>query len=172
MSTRRLTVILVLVVVGMIGLTFAAVPLYRLFCQVTGFAGTPRKVMAESNVKLDRRVTVKFNADTYQDMPWIFYPVQKEVNVAVGENTLIYYRAINPTQHKITGQASFNVTPEKVGPYFNKIQCFCFQSQTLESGQSVDMAVTFFVDPKIEEDPNLKDLNTITLSYTFFRADE
>lgn len=164
---------LVLLVVGMLGLAFASVPLYRLFCQITGYGGTPQIATGreEPDVPFDRKITVRFDANTEPGFAWQFQPVQKEVTVRVGETSVIYYRATNLASYPLIGQASFNVTPDKAGLYFQKIQCFCFERQRLEPGQTIDMAVSFFVDPAIIEDRNSWDLHTITLSYTFFELE-
>jgi len=165
---RRVVVLLSAVVAGMVGLTFAAVPLYRLFCQVTGYGGTTQVAQVLPEEVGERIVKVRFNADVDAHLPWAFAPAQVEVALRVGEVGMAFYRARNLTGKAITGAAVFNVTPLKAGQYFNKVQCFCFDEQRLEPGQSVDMPVTFFVDPAIMEDRNLDDVNTITLSYTFF----
>ena len=168
---NRVTVLAaVAVVVGMVGLAFASVPLYRLFCQVTGYGGTTQVAESAPVEVGERVVTIRFNADTARDMPWRFSPEQREISVHVGEETLAFYKAHNPADRRITGTATFNVTPLKAGVYFQKIDCFCFTEQTLEPDQTVDMPVSFFVDPAIDEDPNLDDVKTITLSYTFFPA--
>jgi cytochrome c oxidase assembly protein subunit 11 len=166
----RVSLLLVLVVVGMVGLSFAAVPLYRVFCAATGYAGTTRRVAEASVTISDRTVTVRFNADVSPELPWRFFPVQRQVKVRLGEPTLIYYRAENLAKVPVTGRASFNVVPLVAGQYFSKIQCFCFTEQTLKPGQGVDMAVQFYVDPAMARDPDLKDVDSITLSYSFFRA--
>jgi cytochrome c oxidase assembly protein subunit 11 len=166
----RVSLLLVLVVVGMVGLSFAAVPLYRVFCAATGYAGTTRRVAEASVTISDRTVAVRFNADVSPELPWRFFPVRREVKVRLGEPTLIYYRAENLAKVPVTGRASFNVVPLVAGQYFNKIQCFCFTEQTLKPGQGVDMAVQFYVDPAMARDPDLKDVDSITLSYSFFRA--
>ena len=173
-SNRRVALTCAAVAAGMVGLAFASAPLYDLFCRVTGFAGTPLRAesLPASVNPSERLVTVRFNADIAQDMPWRFQPVQREVKVRPGEEMLIFYRASNPTDHAVSGQASFNVTPEKAGQYFNKIACFCFEEQRLEAGQSVDMPVSFFVDPEMLKDPKTREVATITLSYTFFRKPE
>jgi cytochrome c oxidase assembly protein subunit 11 len=155
-------------VVGMVALSYASVPLYRIFCQVTGFGGTTQRSAAAPGTVSDRTVIVRFNADTAQGMPWSFQPVQRQVTVRLGEETLAFYRAHNPTSRPITGVATFNVTPDKAGAYFDKVACFCFNEQRLEPGQTVDMPVSFFVDPSIEADRNANDIVEITLSYTFF----
>ena len=170
---NRLTAgIAVGVVVGMVGLAYASVPLYRLFCQVTGFGGTPQVAESAPAEIGERVIAVRFNADTGADMPWRFRPVAREMEVRVGEPALAFYRAENPSDRPVAGQASYNVTPLKAGAYFNKVDCFCFTEQRLAAGQSVDMPVSFFIDPAIAEDPNLDDVKTITLSYVFFRLEE
>jgi len=167
---RRLALVLVAGVAAMIGLTYASVPFYRIFCQVTGFGGYTQRADHAPSAALDRMVTVRFNADVNVGLPWLFAPLQREMRVHVGETAMAYYRAQNLAGRRVTGQATFNVTPDKAGLYFTKIACFCFNEQTLEPGQSVDMPVTFFVDPKLASDPKMADVQTITLSYTFFRA--
>jgi len=167
---RRLALVLVAGVAAMIGLTYASVPFYRIFCQVTGFGGYTQRADHAPSAALARMVTVRFNADVNVGLPWLFVPLQREVRVHVGETAMAYYRAQNLAGRRVTGQATFNVTPDKAGLYFTKIACFCFNEQTLEPGQSVDMPVTFFVDPKLASDPRMADVQTITLSYTFFRA--
>ncbi|RMD62047.1 MAG: cytochrome c oxidase assembly protein [Alphaproteobacteria bacterium] len=171
----RTGMVLIAVVVGMVGLSFASVPLYRLFCQVTGYGGTP-KIAAQSEDAeapkqvAERRIVVRFNADVDPRLPWRFAPVQRAVEVAVGEQGIAFFRARNMSDRPIVGRATFNVTPLKAGPYFVKMQCFCFDEQRLEPGEEVDMPVTFYVDAGIMDDPNLDEVKTITLSYTFFRA--
>ena len=155
---------------GMAGLSYAAVPLYRMFCQVTGYGGTTQVATAVPDAISDRVVTVRFNADVASGLPWNFRPKQREIELRIGETALIHYVAENPTGQTLVGTSTFNVTPHKVGPYFAKVECFCFTEQTLAPGESAEMAVTFFVDPMMLEDPNLADINTITLSYMFFPA--
>jgi cytochrome c oxidase assembly protein subunit 11 len=157
-------------VFGMVGLAFASVPLYDLFCKVTGFGGTTQRAEGPAGRILDRTVKVRFNADVNGAMPWSFHPEVREVELRLGEQGMVAYRAENRADAPVTGTATFNVTPEKAGIYFNKIQCFCFTEQRLEPGQAVDMPVSFFVDPALAADRNLDDVHTITLSYTFFRA--
>ncbi len=171
-SKRRFTALaLTGVVAGMGGAAFAAVPAYRLFCQVTGFGGTTQRADAAPVGVGERVVKIQFDANTNPDLPWRFRPKQREVAVRVGEEGLAFYRAENLSDDIVMGQAGFNVTPLKAGKYFNKVQCFCFNEQVLLPGQAVDMPVTFFVDPAIVDDPDLDDVDTITLSYTFFRQD-
>ena len=167
-------VVLFGVVAGMTGLAFASVPLYQLFCQVTGFGGTPQVGLSEENgpVVSDRRITVRFDANVSPSLPWRFKPEQREVNVKIGESSLAVYEAANLGERPITGHATFNVTPYKAAQYFVKVACFCFDDQTLEAGQRVDMPVSFYVDPEILNDVNTRDVKTITLSYTFFRSEQ
>lgn len=154
----------------MVGAAFAAVPLYRIFCQVTGYGGTPQTAAAAPGRVLERRMTVRFNADTDPALAWEFAPAARQVRIRVGERALAFYRARNLAGRPVTGTAAFNVTPLKAGRYFSKIECFCFTEQTLAPGAAADMPVTFFIDPAISGDPNLDDVTTITLSYTFFEA--
>ncbi|MFZ5676792.1 MAG: cytochrome c oxidase assembly protein [Pseudomonadota bacterium] len=171
-KNRRVALISVAVVVGMVGLAYASVPLYRLFCQVTGFGGTTQRAEAAPEKTVDRRMTILFDANTAGSLPWTFEPVQRSLDVKVGEENFAYYRATNNADHAITGSAVFNVTPDTTGAYFNKIECFCFTQQTLQPGQSVEMPVSFFIDPAIVDDRGLDKINTITLSYTFYPSDE
>lgn len=147
---------------------FGAVPLYRLFCQVTGYGGTTQVAEQAPAVVADRVITVRFNADVGKGLPWKFEPLQREVKVHPGETGLAFFRAENLSEEPILGSAAFNVTPQKSGIYFNKIECFCFTEQFLEPGESEKFGVTFFLDPAIVDDGNMRDLHTITLSYTFF----
>jgi cytochrome c oxidase assembly protein subunit 11 len=162
------------VVVTMIGLSFASVPLYRLFCEATGYSGTTQRAAAAPDpaTTSDALVTVRFNAETAADLGWDFRPLQDHVVVHPGEERVIAYRAVNRTSEPLTGTATFNVTPFKAGIYFDKLQCFCFTKQHLAPGESADLAVSFFVDPDILTDPNTRDVDTLTLSYTMFRAKE
>jgi cytochrome c oxidase assembly protein subunit 11 len=167
---RRTVLSLLMIAVGMGCMAYASVPLYRLFCQVTGFGGTTQRVAAAPNAAASDRIsTVRFDA-TVGDVPWEFEPVQRAVAARVGETELIAYRAHNAARQAVTGTATFNVTPSKAGQYFDKIQCFCFTEQTLQPGESAELPVSFFIDPAILQDRNLDDVDTITLSYTFFRA--
>lgn len=169
-TNRQLALNLAMIVVGMVCLAYASVPLYSLFCRVTGFGGTTsRAEMAPTRV-LDRTITISFNADTDPGIPWEFAPMQHKVSAKVGEKKLIFYRAKNLSNEPVTGVATFNVTPEKAGGYFDKIECFCFTNQKLMPGQEVVMPVSFFIDPAVADDKNLSDVTDITLSYTFFKA--
>lgn len=166
----RMAVKLGVVVGCMVGLSFASVPLYDLFCRVTGFGGTTMVAQSAPEKALERVVTVRFNADVNNSINWEFKPDTHAVDVHVGEAMTIAYRARNLEDRAVIGTATYNVTPEKAGQYFNKIQCFCFTEQKLEPGQSIDMPVNFYVDPAMAADPEMADVKTITLSYTFFRA--
>ncbi len=170
-SNRRTGVTLLGVAACMVGLSFAAVPLYRIFCQVTGFGGTPLRASVVNEVILDETITVTFDASTETGMPWVFRPVQKNMEIPIGETGLAFYSAHNPTDRPVAGTAVFNVTPFKVGPYFVKIDCFCFQEQVLQPGETVDMPVTFYVDPEIRDDRSTEEVKGITLSYTFYETD-
>jgi cytochrome c oxidase assembly protein subunit 11 len=165
-----LAVSLVAVVGGMLALSFAAVPLYRVFCAVTGYGGTPQVGPAESRSISDRTITVRFNADTEPGMPWQFEPEQKQVSLKLGEQRVAFYHARNEAATPITGIALYNVTPDKIGKYFHKTACFCFNQQTLAPGQSMQFPVSFWVDPAIATDPSTADVQVITLSYTFFHS--
>ena len=160
-------VILLLVIAGMIGLVAVSPALYRAFCEATGFNGTTLRADRAPGA-VAGQVKVQFDANVHPGLPWRFEPEQTAVNVAPGAQTKIFYRAQNLSARAITGQAVYNVSPDTVGKYFKKIQCFCFSEQTLQPGQRVDMPVVFFVDPAIEKDPDTKDVHEITLSYTFY----
>ena len=169
---KRVTVLALCAVLGgMVALVAASVPLYRLFCQATGYGGTTQRAEAAPDKEVANRViTVRFNAETAPDLPWEFRPLQLSVQVHPGEEKVIAYRAVNHGKVPVTGTATFNVTPVKAGIYFDKLQCFCFTKQHLGAGQSADLSVSFFVDPDIVSDDNTRDVDTITLSYTMFRA--
>jgi cytochrome c oxidase assembly protein subunit 11 len=158
------------VVVGMVGLSYAAVPLYDLFCRVTGYGGTPQRAAAAPGAIGDRTINVRFDTNIDRELPWTFQPEQRSVTVKVGENRLVFFRAVNNSDRSIVGHATFNVVPDRAGRYFNKIQCFCFTEQRLDPGQSVDMPVSFFIAPEILTDRDGGGINEITLSYTFYPA--
>lgn len=168
---RRMGIGVASVAAGMVGLSFAAVPLYDLFCRVTGYNGTVQRGLAAPGAT-DRTITVRFAAQTDRNLPWRFQAEQASMNVRLGEEGLAFYTAANRAETPVTGVSVYNVTPEKVGRYFHKVACFCFDEQTLTPGQRVDMPVSFWVDPRIAEDPNTRDVTTITLSYTFYRTIE
>ncbi|GHD05947.1 cytochrome c oxidase assembly protein [Tianweitania populi] len=153
---------------AMIGAAYASVPLYEMFCQATGYGGTTQRVDQYSDTILDRKITVRFDANVSGGLPWTFQPDQRDVTIKIGETTQIGYTATNPFSTPTAGKATFNVTPELAGAYFNKVECFCFTDTTLKPGEALDMPVVFFVDPAIVDDPDIKDIRTITLSYTFF----
>ena len=165
-----LTGALVAVVAGMLGVTAAAVPLYRMFCAATGYGGTPQIGPAQSTSVSDRTIVVRFNADTEPGMPWQFAPEQKQVTLKLGEQQIAFYQARNEAAEPVTGIAIYNVTPEKAAIYFHKTACFCFNQQTLSPGQQMQFPVSFWVDPAIAADPQTRDVTSITLSYTFFRT--
>jgi cytochrome c oxidase assembly protein subunit 11 len=160
------------VALGMAGLSYASVPLYALFCQVTGFGGTTQRAEAAPAEVLDRLVTVRFDSNAAGGLGWNFRPEQLEMTLRLGAEGLAHYRATNLSGRTVTGSAIFNVTPDSAGAYFNKIQCFCFTEQTLQPGESMDFPVVFFVDPAMADDPDLAHVNTITLSYTFYPVDK
>lgn len=153
---------------SMIGMAYAAVPLYALFCQVTGYGGTTRRVEQYSDRVLDRTITVRFDANVSGGLPWDFAPVKRDMTMKIGETVQAQYIASNLFGVPSAGRATFNVTPQRAGAYFNKVECFCFTDTTLAPGQAIDMPVVFYVDPDIVDVPELKDIKTITLSYTFF----
>ena len=159
------------VVVLMGSLAWAAVPFYDWFCRVTGFGGTTGVAEVAPDEILDRTITVRFDASKAKDMAWQFKPVERQMEVRIGETGLAFYEAYNPTDRPIAGQASYNVTPYSAGGYFQKIACFCFEEQVLQPGERVEMPVTFFVDPEMAEDLEAKYVHTITLSYTFYEID-
>ncbi len=172
-SHNRKTAILISgAVVTMAALSFAAVPAYRAFCQVTGWGGTTQRAEIEANRTLSRQITVRFDATVNQDLLWRFKPEQVAQTLHIGETSLAFYEAENLANIPVTGRATFNVSPAKAGIYFRKIECFCFTEQTLQPGEKVSMPVTFFVDPAIADDKNLDDVQTITLAYTFFAWDD
>jgi cytochrome c oxidase assembly protein subunit 11 len=173
MSRKTRTALLMgLLVCSMTGLAFASVPLYRLFCQVTGFAGTPQRASQDrAPGDSGRRISVRFDGNTARELPWRFEPVDHQRTVPIGARNIALFTARNLSTRPITGQAVFNVTPSQAGQYFVKIQCFCFTEQRLEPGQEVQMPVTYYVDPRILDDPDARDISEITLSYTFYPVD-
>lgn len=157
-------------ILGMVGLSFASVPLYRLFCAATGYAGTPQIGGAAGPGAEGGTIVVRFDANTSPSLPWKFAPDQPYLKVKLGEENLAQYVGRNESARSITGVATYNVTPEKVGHYFHKTACFCFNEQTLAAGQEMQFPLSFWVDPAIATDPATRDVHTITLSYTFFRS--
>ncbi len=168
---NRTALMMGLLAAAMVGLAFASVPLYRLFCQVTGFAGTPMRADKAPGAATGE-IGVRFDANISPALPWKFEPVQNQVRIVPGARTQIAYRATNYTARRTTGTAVFNVSPAVAGQYFSKIECFCFTEQTLKGGESVDMPVVFFVDPKLREDPETRGIDEITLSYTFYPVEK
>ena len=168
MSNNRTAMGLSFIVLTMIILVAFSVPLYNLFCRVTGYGGQTNTSEFLSSTILERDINLKFSADVNDSIDWLFEPPEN-LKFKVGENVLVNYRATNLSDKQTSGTATFNVLPVKVGPYFIKTQCFCFEKQTLNPGESVDMPVVFYVDPSISEDPTMEDVEEITLSYTFFK---
>jgi cytochrome c oxidase assembly protein subunit 11 len=158
------------VIVGMVGLSFAAIPLYRLFCAATGYSGTPNITAAAAPGSNGDMIRVRFNADTNPGLPWLFGPDQLETKLRLGDEQVAFYHAANQSSQAVTGMALYNVTPEKVGKYFHKTACFCFNKQTLAANEKMEFPVSFWVDPAIRTDPNTSDVRVITLSYTFYRS--
>lgn len=167
-KNKKTALIASLVVVGMVAMSFAAVPAYKAFCQVTGWGGTTQRAEAQSDRTLERTVTVRFDATVGQGLSWTFKPEQPSQTLHIGETALAFYEAENLSDKPVSGRATFNVSPAKAGIYFKKIECFCFTEQTLQPGEKVSMPVTYFVDPALNDDKNLDDVQTITLAYTFF----
>jgi cytochrome c oxidase assembly protein subunit 11 len=169
-ANKSLALGIAAIVVGMVCLAYASVPLYDLFCRVTGFGGTTQVAKEAPKKIYDREITIRFNADISPDLPWEFYPEQKQLKLRVGERKLAFFHAKNLTNEATKGTAIYNVTPNKAGIYFQKIQCFCFENQTLKPNESMEMPVSFFIDPAIMTDKKMDDITTITLSYTFFKV--
>ena len=171
-NNKRLLAVVTVVVASMVGLAYASVPLYKLFCQVTGFGGTTQiAAQAPEQALLNAKpVAVRFDANVNPRLNWSFVPIEREVSLKPGAEITAIYRATNIGKLPSTGMATFNVTPQKAGPYFMKIECFCFTEQTLLPGESIDMPVRFFLDSEISSDINTADIDAIVLSYTFFKA--
>ncbi len=167
-NSSKIAYSIILLVIGMTMLTFASVPIYNLFCKVTGYGGTTKYTAIASERVGSKIMKIRFDANVDSNLPWSFKSEQNEAIIKVGENNLVFYSAENNTDEPIIGTAVYNVTPHKAGIYFNKIQCFCFEEQLLKPNQKMIMPVSFFIDPEIENDPNLQDVDTITLSYTFY----
>jgi len=170
-KNRTVALPLICLVAAMLGLAFASVPLYRLFCQATGYGGIPQRADRGPDQVLDRTIRIRFDANVDSGLPWSFEPVQQVMDVKIGEQALAFFKATNNGSTPITGTAIFNVAPELGGRYFTKIQCFCFKQQTLNPGTTAEMPVIFFVDPKVLEDEDTKNISEITLSYTFYHSD-
>ncbi|MGV1870593.1 cytochrome c oxidase assembly protein [Agrobacterium rosae] len=169
-SNSSILVLCLVFVCGMVGMAYASVPLYRLFCQVTGYNGTTQRVEQYSDVILDKTMKVTFDSNTSNGLNWDFQPVNKSVEPKIGETVQVMFRATNRSPVATTGSAVFNVTPMEAGAYFNKVQCFCFTETTLQPGQTLEMPVVFFIDPEIVKARETKNIHTLTLSYTFYPA--
>jgi cytochrome c oxidase assembly protein subunit 11 len=170
-KTRRTALLLMAVPPVMLGMAYAAVPLYDWFCRVTGYGGTTSVAAEESAEILDETVTVRFDSNVAPEMPWRFEPKVREMDLRIGETGMMFYEAYNPTDQPVAGTASYNVSPFSAGPFFAKIACFCFEMQVLQPGERVEMPVTFFVDPRLVEDREAGEVRSITLSYTMHRSE-
>ena len=168
----------IMIVIGVVGLSYASVPLYQMFCSATGYGGTALKIaqdksvssLADKSLRPERPLRIKFAGQASASIPWRFTPLQNEVTCVPGESVLAFYNATNTSDETVIGLSIYNVVPSKASIYFNKVQCFCFEEQRLEAGESVDMPVLFFIDPEFADDPNLADISDLTLSYTFFKV--
>jgi cytochrome c oxidase assembly protein subunit 11 len=169
-GNAALGIVLGCIALGMVGASFAAIPLYRVFCAVTGYAGTPQIGPEQAPGATATSITVRFNANVSPSLPWRFNPEQAQVTLKLGQQQVAFYRARNEAAEPVTGIALYNVTPDKIGKYFHKTACFCFNQQTLSPGQEMEFPVSFWVDPEIAKDPNTADVHVITLSYTFFHS--
>jgi cytochrome c oxidase assembly protein subunit 11 len=167
-KNRRVALLAASVFCGMVGLAYASVPLYRLFCQTTGFGGTTQVSATAPNTAMTKLISVRFDANAATEMGWNFRAAQSTMVVKIGEPSMAHYTATNMSSETVTGTAKFNVTPTSAGIFFNKIQCFCFTKQTLKPGETADFPVQFFVDPAILDDPDTKSIHEITLSYSFY----
>jgi len=159
-------------VAAMVGAAYASVPLYTWFCKTTGFGGTTQVAERAPDHMLGRSLNIRFDSNVAPGLPWKFVPEQNEITVRIGEVATVHYKVVNEAAREISAQASYNVSPPQVGSYFNKINCFCFTEQRLKAGETREMTVVFYVDPEIAKDRDQNDLNTITLSYTFYRQRE
>jgi cytochrome c oxidase assembly protein subunit 11 len=167
---RRTAIIASAVVAGMTGMAFAAVPLYDAFCKVTGYGGTTQEAAAAPAQILDQRINVRFDANVSPDLPVEFAPKQREESLRIGETGLAFYRVRNTSDAPVVARATYNVTPHVAGQYFAKLECFCFTDRVIAPGEEADLPVVFFVDPEIVSDPDTREIDTLTLSYTFFRS--
>ena len=172
-NNLKITFRLIFLVSFMFFLTFAAVPLYKLFCQVTGYGGTPKIVNVKDQINVsEKKIKIEFNSDVNKKLNWSFKPEQRSIESKIGDTILAFYKAKNNGNKSITGIATYNILPFEAAKYFNKVDCFCFENQTLEPGEEVVLPINFYIDPKILDDPSVKHLNSIVLSYTFFQSDE
>ena len=171
-NNLKITFSLIFLVSFMFFLTFAAVPLYKLFCQVTGYGGTPKIVNFKDQIDIsEKKIKIEFNSDVNKKLNWSFKPEQRSMESKIGDSILAFYKAKNNGNKSITGIATYNILPFEAAKYFNKVDCFCFEDQTLEPGEEVVLPINFYIDPKILDDPSVKHLNSIVLSYTFFQSD-
>ena len=172
-NNLKITFSLIFLVSFMFFLTFAAVPLYKLFCQVTGYGGTPKIVNFKDQIDIsEKKIKIEFNSDVNKKLNWSFKPEQRSIESKIGDSILAFYKAKNNGNKSITGIATYNILPFEAAQYFNKVDCFCFENQTLEPGEEILLPINFYIDPKILDDPSVKHLNSIVLSYTFFQSDE
>ena len=172
-NNLKITFSLIFLVSFMFFLTFAAVPLYKLFYQVTGYGGTPKIVNVKDPINVsEKKIKIEFNSDVNKKLNWSFKPEQRSIESKIGDSILAFYKAKNNGNKSITGIATYNILPFEAAKYFNKVDCFCFENQTLEPGEEVVLPINFYIDPQILDDPNVKHLNSIVLSYTFFQSDE
>ena len=172
-NNLKITFSLIFLVSFMFFLTFAAVPLYKLFCQVTGYGGTPKIVNFKDQIDISqKKIKIEFNSDVNKKLNWSFKPEQRSMESKIGDSILAFYKAKNNGNKSITGIATYNILPFEAAQYFNKVDCFCFENQTLEPGEEVLLPINFYIDPKILNDPSVKHLNSIVLSYTFFQSDQ
>lgn len=170
-KNAKTATVLFSIVAGMVGLAYASVPLYQWLCQVTGISGTPQTENVEASTEiLDETIQVRFDSNVSPALPWAFKPLQQTMTVRLGEERLAFYKATNTSDKPIVGTSTFNVSPFKAGPFFVKMECFCFTEQVLLPGESIEMPVSFYVDPSIHEEVNTKELTAVTLSYTFYQA--
>ena len=170
-KNNNLAILLLAIPLAMFLLTFASVPLYNLFCKVTGYGGTTQEALQPSSIILDKKIKVRFNADIEKNLDVYFQPVKRSITTKLGKTNSIDYKISNKTNKAIQVIASYNVTPQKAGIYFNKLDCFCYEESTLNPGQTIVLPVTFFISPDLSEDPNTQEIQSITLSYTFFDTD-
>jgi cytochrome c oxidase assembly protein subunit 11 len=168
-KNSRIAINILSIVIGMFGLAYASVPFYEIFCRVTGYGGTTMVAKSTPTKIYDRNIKVLFNTDISPDLDWKFHGLQTTTNVKIGETKLVFFEAENTGSTPIVGMASYNVQPDKMGQYFNKLKCFCFEKQIIYPGEKVTFPVSFFIDPEIMNDKNLSDVTDVTLSYTFFR---
>jgi len=170
-KNARLGLICLLVAFGMVGAAYAAVPLYRMFCEVTGFDGTVRRAKAPPAQALDRTITIRFDTNV-RGVPFDFEPQVRTQDIRIGRTALAFFKVTNRSDRPVVAQASYNVVPESAGPYFQKLECFCFSEQTLQPGQTIEFPMTYFIDPELARDPETKGMREVTLSYTFFPVEK